>query len=61
MIEYKECQNCKKVFKLSKASSSQHYHSCPFCGDWNTAYISKWQYRINRNNCFIHDNILKCP
>ena len=47
--QFKECQDCKKVFKIPKPSMIFNQHSCPFCESWNTGYIDKKLYKQNYN------------
>jgi len=44
--EFKQCQECKRVFKLPKSSQIFNQHSCPFCESWNTGYVDKKTYAL---------------
>lgn len=59
MIEnkYKECQKCKKVFKLPVSCRNQLNHYCPFCNSENTGYISPEQYKKYRLINYIHKSL----
>ena len=60
--KYKQCQDCKKVFKLSKACQSEDNHECPFCSSWNTAYVDKKIYKQYYGKSILNkDRLDRCP